>query len=384
MTFNTAYDEGLLVYAGPSPNNIVKNVTDFLSIELKKGKLTMLVNFGSKPKLLNLNQRVDDSKDHYLTVRWTNDTVQMELDDRSCSNDISSATRQNCFVQISTHEISHHYINTNGPLQVGGISFGYSRFDELATALKLDRLEMPRGKGFAGCIKNLTFTSDGKSTLYDLGNPASGDNFTPGCNEGFVAAPVALNLDMSFLIAFIVVFGLVLVAVIVAAVYRRKQKVWGDKDIDCDIRENIINYEDEGGGEGDQTGYDLSVLRMMSDGTPALHPGGPNKMMKFSPHDAPDIQTFLQTNKDRIDTDPDATPFDDLRHYAYEGDGNSGGSLSSLNSGTSDGDLEFDYLHNFGPRFKKLADMYGEEPDSEDEQIGNLPPPPPLPSESWC
>ena len=77
--------------------------------------------------------------DHYLTVRWTNDTVQMELDDRSCSNDISSATRQNCFVQISTHEISHHYINTNGPLQVGGISFGYSRFDELATALKLDR-----------------------------------------------------------------------------------------------------------------------------------------------------------------------------------------------------------------------------------------------------
>lgn len=85
--------------------------------------------------------------------------------------------------------------------------------------------------------------------------------------------------------------------------------------------------------------------------------------------------------QDRIDGDPDATPFDDLRHYAYEGDGNSGGSLSSLNSGTSDGDLEFDYLHNFGPRFKKLADMYGEEPDSDDEPP---PPPPPLPSESWC
>ena len=33
----------------------------------------------------------------------------------------------------------------------------------------------------------------------------------------------------------------------------------------------------------------------------------------------------------------------------------------------SDGDLEFDYLHNFGPRFKKLADMYGEQPDSSDE-----------------
>ena len=47
--------------------------------------------------------------------------------------------RQNCFVQISTHDISHHYINTNGPLHVGGISFGYKRFEELASALKLDR-----------------------------------------------------------------------------------------------------------------------------------------------------------------------------------------------------------------------------------------------------
>ena len=47
MIFNTAYDEGTLVYLGPSPDNVVENVTDFLSIELKKGKLTMLVNFGS-------------------------------------------------------------------------------------------------------------------------------------------------------------------------------------------------------------------------------------------------------------------------------------------------------------------------------------------------
>ena len=68
--------------------------------------------------------------------------------------------------------------------------------------------------------------------------------------------------------------------------------------MDCDIRENIINYEDEGGGEGDQTGYDLSVLRMMSDGTPALHAGDPNKKNLMHLNEPPpDIQTFLQTNK---------------------------------------------------------------------------------------
>ena len=83
-------------------------------------------------------------------------------------------------------------------------------------------------------------------------------------------------------------------------------------------------------------------------------------------------QTFLTSNKERVDDDPDANPYDDLRHYAYEvrkckiifcpifktdfsqGDGNSGGSLSSLNSGTDDADLEFEYLHNFGPRYAMM------------------------------
>ena len=41
--------------------------------------------------------------------------------------------------------------------------------------------------------------------------------------------------------------------------------------------------------------------------------------------------------------------------------------MSSLNSGEDDADLEFEYLHNFGPRFKKLADMYGRESDSDSE-----------------
>ena len=29
-------------------------------------------------------------------------------------------------------------------------------------------------------------------------------------------------------------------------------------------------------------------------------------------------QTFLTSNKERVDDDPDANPYDDLRHYAYE------------------------------------------------------------------
>ena len=49
--------------------------------------------------------------------------------------------------------------------------------------------------------------------------------------------------------------------------------------------------------------------------------------------EVPDISQFLDDNKGRVDRDPDGLAYDDLRHYAYEGDGNSVGSLSSLASG---------------------------------------------------
>lgn len=47
----------------------------------------------------------------------------------------------------------------------------------------------------------------------------------------------------------------------------------------------------------------------------------------------PDICGFLDGKKQSVDNDPETNPFDDVRHYAYEGDGNTTGSLSSLASG---------------------------------------------------
>ncbi len=226
MIFNTANDEGTLLYAGPSPNNVPAGVSDFLGIELRKGRINMIINFGQTPRKLTLDQRVDDSKDHYLAVRWTNDTVQMELDDKTCSNEISSIARHACFVQITTHDSSHHYLNTNGPLHVGGVSFSESKFTDLAQSMGLMRSELPEGKGFAGCIKNLTFSASGQTHLYDLGSPADGENFTPGCDEEFVAAVVAIGLNMNFLIAILVCLAIILVAVVALAFYRRKRNIF--------------------------------------------------------------------------------------------------------------------------------------------------------------
>ncbi|OWA50214.1 hypothetical protein BV898_14739 [Hypsibius exemplaris] len=78
-----------------------------------------------------------------------------------------------------------------------------------------------------------------------------------------------------------------------------------------------------------------------------------------------DLGALLQQRLNEADNDPMAPPYDELRLYAYEGGGDTPVDLSEIEDNEDD-DINFDYLHSWGPRFEKLAKLYAESPNDEE------------------
>ncbi|XP_072267595.1 cadherin-7 [Pyxicephalus adspersus] len=195
------------------------------------------------------------------------------------------------------------------------------------------------------------------------------DGIAQTCNAEAYTLPAGLSTGALIAILACVLTLLVLVLLIVTMRRRKKEPLIFDEE--RDVRENIVRYDDEGGGEEDTEAFDMTTLRNLNiirdnksrrDVTPEIQ-----FLSRPSTRSAPDNLIFREFIWERLkeaDIDPCAPPYDSLQTYAFEGNGSVAESLSSLESVSSNSEHNYDYLSEWGPRFKRLADMYGTVEDS--------------------
>ncbi|KAM9303451.1 cadherin-12 isoform 2-T2 [Morus bassanus] len=193
------------------------------------------------------------------------------------------------------------------------------------------------------------------------------------CNVEAIFLPVGLSTGA--LIAILLCIVILLVIVVLYVALRRQKKKDTLMTSKEDIRDNVIHYDDEGGGEEDTQAFDIGALRnpkviednkIRRDIKPDTL-GFPRQRPPVE--DNTDIRDFINQRLQENDADPTAPPYDSLATYAYEGNGSVAESLSSIDSLTTEADQDYDYLSDWGPRFKILADMFGEEESYNPDKV---------------
>ncbi|XP_059200938.1 cadherin-6 [Centropristis striata] len=196
------------------------------------------------------------------------------------------------------------------------------------------------------------------------------------------------GLSTGALIAILLCAVILLMIVVLFTALKRQRKQEPLIISKEDVRDNVVSYNDEGGGEEDTQAFDIGALRH-PDAAAALEesakqrrdiiptdtllypphcrpaPAAPGLIMPpvggMAPRDNGDVREFINQRVLENDCNPTAPPYDSLATYAYEGAGSVAESLSSLGSASSEAEQDYHYLSDWGPRFRKLADLYGAE-----------------------
>lgn len=145
-----------------------------------------------------------------------------------------------------------------------------------------------------------------------------------------------------------------LTAIVVLSVslkrHRKKDSLMSSRE---DARDNVIRYDDEGGGEEDTQAFDIGTLR---------HPEAieDTSVQRYDPRedeDGEDVHVYLQQRLQENHRDATEPPYDSLATFAYEGEGSVAESLSSIESQCHDSDINTDLtsIGDLGPRFNTLT-----------------------------
>ncbi|OXB84046.1 UNVERIFIED_CONTAM: hypothetical protein H355_015557 [Colinus virginianus] len=169
---------------------------------------------------------------------------------------------------------------------------------------------------------------------------------------------------------FICIFTIIVIALLILLRKRHKKDLSGLGRNVAEIHEQLVTYDEEGGGEMDTTSYDVSVLNSVrKNGIKPEVVHSTYAQVQKPPGNttsgAGEMEMMIEVKKDEADNDRDLLPYDTLHIYGYEGAESIAESLSSLESGSSDSDIDYDFLNDWGPRFKMLAELYGSEPNED-------------------
>ncbi|XP_006823457.1 neural-cadherin-like [Saccoglossus kowalevskii] len=377
-----------------------KDGVEYITIRVVDGYITVQYNLGDPGKeyYLNMdNYTVNDGNYHTIQLQRYGNFFQLKADGGGGARTVEAT--QGVFTQFvpdSTSLVIGAKILTSGSsvtedytgcAKDARINNKYIGFDDEIDGTKAEAFNVDEGCDICllnPCLPPLLCIAT--PSFYYCSCPIgfilkNGDCVEEGDTEYVVGAAL---LSFEALIAILICIFVILILILAFVVYKRRQNQQKNKglvfdvDHDDDLQENIVVYDDEGGGEEDYDGYDINTLRKPIEpevespltakkrpppveetprGRAAPPPGG----------ELPDIGDFLDKRQNDADDDPEAPPYDTLRMYNYEGEGSTAGSLSSLNtSGSGESEQNFDYLKDFGAPFKKLADMYGEG-ESEDD-----------------
>uniref|UniRef100_A0A8C2ABM8 Cadherin-12 n=1 Tax=Cyprinus carpio TaxID=7962 RepID=A0A8C2ABM8_CYPCA len=192
------------------------------------------------------------------------------------------------------------------------------------------------------------------------------------CNAEAVIFPMGLSTGALMAIMLCIVILLVM-AVLYTGLRKHKKKdtLMSSKE---DIRDNVIHYDDEGGGEEDTQAFDIGTLR---------NPKGIKEtaqLQKIRPEDEPNRASACMSNEDSEDIrayihhcllENSSPPYDSLVTYAYEGEGSVAESLSSIESWVLEPKEDYRNLCDWGPRFKTLAGIFKEHECKDMEKTEN-------------
>ncbi|XP_016091747.1 cadherin-22 [Sinocyclocheilus grahami] len=209
-------------------------------------------------------------------------------------------------------------------------------------------------------------SSTGTLTIHVCG--CDTDGAIQSCNA--TAYVMSAALSPGALIALLVCILILIVLVLLILTLKRHRKGQRMSEDEEDMRDNVIKYNDEGGGEQDTQAYDMSALRSLydfpevknSDSGPDLHPvpqwiqnrvvgdGGPADFTVF--------KGYIRKKVEQADADLSVPPYDSFQTYAFEGSSSPALSLSSIRTLSTTSEQDFSYLSDWGPRFRQLAGYY--------------------------